>query len=76
MIDQEEASIGGNIVDASETGVGMRLESPVPVGSRLRLDVGGKQLVGEVAYCRKQGTAHRVGLKSLPEEEHAPEHQI
>ncbi len=68
MIDEREASIGGLVVDASDSGLGLRLETPVPFGSRLRLDVGGTQLVGEVVYCRKQGASHRVGLKSVREE--------
>ena len=68
MVDEAEASISGRVVDVSDSGLGVRLESSVPVGSRLRLDVGGSELVGEVAYCRKQGPSHRVGLKSVSQE--------
>ena len=68
MIDEMEVSIGGRVVNASDSGLGLRLESPVPLGSRLSLDVGGTQLVGVVAYCRKQGASHSVGLKSVRQE--------
>ncbi|MFB3778885.1 MAG: PilZ domain-containing protein [Bryobacteraceae bacterium] len=71
-IDEKEVSIGGVVVDVSDSGLGVRLAAPVPMHSRLRLDIEGTRIVGEVAYCRKQGALHRIGLKSVCEESDRP----
>lgn len=60
---EKEAVIGGRIVDASENGLGLVLETPTPVGSEVRVDVDDTQLSGEVTYCGPRGDGYAAGLK-------------
>ncbi len=64
MIGETETSIPGHIVDASETGLGLRLSAAVPVGSRLQLEIDGALFVGEVAHCKRRGEWYTAGLKA------------
>lgn len=60
-----EVTIAGTVVNASQTGLGVILEAPVPVGGEIRLDVDGTQLSGKVSYCRSQGNEYYAGLHSV-----------
>ena len=62
---EPEAAITGTVVNASQTGLGLILEAPVPVGSEVRLDVDGTLLSGSVSYCRSQGSGYSAGLHSV-----------
>jgi len=69
MVGQVEAAISGRTVDASDNGLGLRLAAALPVGSQVRLDVGGASLVGEVTHCRRRGDWYHAGLKSVRQAE-------
>ena len=65
MIGAAETSIRGQVMDASDSGLGLRLPSAIPAGSPIRLDVDGTLILGEVAHCRRRGDSYAVGLKSV-----------
>jgi hypothetical protein len=60
-----EVVIAGTVVNASQTGLGLILELPVPVGSEIRLDVDGALLSGKVSYCRSEAGRYSAGLNSV-----------
>ena len=60
-----EVAIAGAVVNASQSGLGLLLEAPVPAGAEIRLDVDGTLLSGAVCYCRPQGKWYAVGLNSV-----------
>jgi hypothetical protein len=60
-----ERAIAGTVVNASQTGLGLTLEAPVPVGGEIRLDVDGALLSGRVTYCRSQGNGYSAGVNSV-----------
>ena len=62
---EPEAAIAGTVVNASQTGLGLILNAPVPVGSEIHLEVDGALLSGRVSYCRSQGNGYAAGLHSV-----------
>jgi CTP-dependent riboflavin kinase len=68
---EQEAVVGGRIVNASENGLGLTQETPTQVGSQVRIDVDDMVLAGEVVHCQGQGNGYAVGLRlaaPLPKE--------
>ena len=59
---ETEAIIPGRIVNASENGLGLMLETPAAVGSEVRIEVGGKLVSGMISHCKSQGDAYSAGL--------------
>ena len=59
---EPETEIAGRVVDASENGLGLVLETPLPPASKVRVDVDGTSLTGTVSYCLPNGEKHAVGL--------------
>jgi hypothetical protein len=62
---EPQATIEGTVVSASQTGLGLIVKAPVPVGSEVRLDVDGALLPGRVSYCRAQSNGYSAGLHSV-----------
>jgi hypothetical protein len=55
--------IEGWLLDASSTGIGLRVPEPVPVGVAVRVDAQELLLFGTVTHCEQTDGAYRVGIK-------------
>lgn len=62
---ERETVMAGCVVDASESGLGLVVEGPIPIGSEVRLDADGVLIAGKVSHCRSQGEAYAAGLSSV-----------
>jgi prefoldin subunit 5 len=69
---ERETVMAGCVVDASESGLGLVVEGPVPIGSEIRLDADGVLIAGKVSHCRSQGEAYAAGLSSVRQLEVPP----
>ncbi len=62
LVGDEEKTIGAQVVDVSDRGLGLFLEQEVPAGSVMRIDVEDASLSGTVRYCRPQAEGFAVGV--------------
>jgi PilZ domain len=53
----------GRIVNISGRGMRLLINTQVPAGAAIRVDVDGSLLLGEVAYCYADGEQYAVGLQ-------------
>jgi hypothetical protein len=60
---EPETVMAGRIVDASESGLGLVLETPLRCASKVRVDVNSNSFPGTVSYCLPKGEKHAVGVK-------------
>ncbi len=58
----DAAAIAGRIANVSSTGLALKLEEAVVPGTAVRVDCGEALFLGEVRYCRLEGTAFSTGL--------------
>jgi hypothetical protein len=68
---EQKVAVSGRIVNASENGLGLILEAPTPVGSKVRIEVDDTVLSGEIVRCHTQGGGYATGLRlaaPLPKE--------
>lgn len=50
------------VSDVSESGLGLQLDHPIPVGAQIEIIIGGSTLSGSVVYCRHSGQSYRAGI--------------
>ncbi len=62
VLGEPEVSIGAQILDVSDRGLGMNLDTEVTVGSQIRIDIEDATLLGTVRYCRPSDDGFAVGL--------------
>jgi hypothetical protein len=62
VLGEQEVSVNAHIVDVSDRGLGLSMETEVAVGSRIKIDIEDASLCGTVRYCRPQDGAYSVGL--------------
>ena len=60
---QPEIRLQARIQNVSGRGLGLELERPLKTGSALKIELEDAILLGEVIYCRDQGTSHYVGVE-------------
>jgi hypothetical protein len=61
---EQDVVTSGHVVDASQSGLGLVLEAPVPVGAEVRVEVDGTMISGRVTHCRSQDDKFAAGLGS------------
>ncbi len=62
---EQDVVTAGHVVDASESGLGLVLEAPVPVGAEVRVEVDGTMISGRVTHCRSHDDKFAAGLGSV-----------
>jgi hypothetical protein len=58
-----EYQLLGHARNVSRRGMCLELNMPVATGARLRVEMEGGPVFGEVIYCRKHGEGYFVGLR-------------
>ena len=63
VLDQTQPVVAGRLVNLSGKGMRLSLDSEVPVGAPVRVDMDGTMLLGEVCYCYPEGATWALGLR-------------
>ncbi len=63
VLGQTQPVVAGRLANLSGKGMRLLLESPVPVGAPIRVDMDGTMLLGEVCYCYPEGAKWAIGLQ-------------
>lgn len=58
-----EVRLAGRIEDLSRSGLKLRLEQPVPFGSRLKMEWEDHMVFGSARYCTERRSAYSVGVQ-------------
>jgi hypothetical protein len=62
-LEQPGMPLFGRLVNFSENGTRMMLTCQVQPGTMVKVEWGGTILLGEIIYCKQQGTEFAVGLE-------------
>ena len=76
---EPETVIAGHVIDASESGLGLLLDTPLRCATKIRVDVNNRSLTGAVSYCLPKGDKHAVGVKlshPLHDRGHGPDKAV
>jgi hypothetical protein len=76
---EPETVIAGRVIDASESGLGLLLDTPLGCANKIRVDVNNRSLTGSVSYCLPKGDKHAVGVKlshPLHDRGHGPDEAV
>jgi len=55
--------IQGQVRNVSRRGIGLEVDTPIPPGSALKVQIGDSMLLGEVIYCRADGDKYYAGVE-------------
>jgi hypothetical protein len=55
--------LAATVVDASERGLRLTMQSPLPLDSAVRIDLQNELLLGEVCYCQQSPQGYVVGVE-------------
>jgi hypothetical protein len=62
-LEQPGTPLMGRLVNFSAGGTRMVLDREVPLGTMVKVELGGTILLGEIIYCSRQGKEFAVGLE-------------
>jgi hypothetical protein len=65
VLDESEAEFAGRIVNYSPKGMGLLLDRPIRLEAPVKIVWANQLLLGEVCYCRGEGTAYSAGVSLM-----------
>jgi hypothetical protein len=63
LFGEPEIRLSGRIRNLSGRGIGLEVEGPVATGTALKVELDDALLLGEVIYCRPDGSSFYVGVE-------------
>jgi len=53
----------GKVRNVSSRGIGLSVDTPIPPGAALKIEIADSMLLGEVIYCRADGESYYTGIE-------------
>lgn len=65
ILGRANTSSSGRVVSISGGGLGVLVDSAVPVGEAIQVNLPGHMLLGEVRHCSMESGMHRLGVELI-----------
>src|SRR5690349_22520637 len=62
MLGDSELIVSAKVINLSGRGMGLEADRPLGPGNALKIELADTLLLGEVIYCRQQGSRYQVGI--------------
>ena len=63
VLGEAQLVTAGRLADLSGRGMCVKLDSQIPAGTLIRVEIDGTMLLGEVCYCNQDGVKWVIGLQ-------------